>query len=138
MFKAARYLGDVLMSLPGYRARLRTDPLIIGMGHVSTPRGSGWVGYQSLLPLPNHRVDTPEKTHCAFNSGFRPAQLVFNRRGKQYEQPRRVSTKRRDHLVRIDSVAETLRHRFPLVSAFDAVRHHSLRQQSLYRLIELD
>src|SRR5688572_12564465 len=91
-----------------------------------------------LLPTPNHRVDASHKTNSAFGSCFRPAQLVFRWSSEQHEQPGSVGAKCFNHLVRIDTVAETLRHRFPFVSSLDAVRHHPLRQQLLDGLVEVD
>ena len=91
---------------------------------------------KTFVPAPNHRVNAPQKSDRAFDPAFRPAQFVFNRRGKQNEQARRIGAERCNHLVGIDAVAETLRHRLPFVSAFDAIRDHALRQQSLHRLVK--
>src|SRR5215510_10966843 len=66
-------------------------------------------------PTPNHCPNAPEKTHGTFDACLRPAQFVFNRGGKQNEQSRRVRTERFNHFVRIDAVAEALRHRLPIV-----------------------
>src|SRR5436190_454429 len=90
------------------------------------------------MPPPNHRVNTTQETHSSLDSRLQPTEFVFNRGSEQNEEPCRVGAKSLDHLVRIDTVTQALRHRFPLVGPFDAISDHALRQQTLHWFIEIN
>src|SRR5256885_15601406 len=79
---------------------------------------------KTFVPTPDHGVGSAQESYRAFDSGFRPTQLVFDRRRKQNKQPRCIRTERGNHLVRVDTIAETLGHCFPLVGAFDSICNH--------------
>src|SRR5882724_3944513 len=90
------------------------------------------------MPAPDHRVDSSQEPDGSFDATFGPAQLILHRRGKENKQACSIGTKSGNHFVRIDPVAQTLGHRLPFIGAFYPVRHHSLSQQFLYWLVEVN
>src|SRR5882724_13595918 len=90
------------------------------------------------MPAPHHRVDSSQEPDGSFNTTLQPAQLILHWRSKENEQASSIGTKSSNHFVRIDPVAKALGHRLPFICAFYTVRHHSLSQQFLYWLVEVN
>src|SRR5437899_5908713 len=92
---------------------------------------------QSIPPPFNQSPYAPQKSHRPLDAAFRPTQFILDRRSEQHEEARSICSECFDHLVGIDSVAETLRHCFPFVRAFNNIRYHALRQQTFDWFVEV-
>src|SRR5438105_1243274 len=85
-----------------------------------------------------HPVPGPlQETINTFDSMFAPLRIEFRRPHKQFIHTQRVATEITNEFVGVYNVSFRLRHFFGL-AAFADVRNHSLVEQSLKRLIEID
>ena len=100
----------------------------------TTLRAQGFAnrGSSRLCIAHNEAIHAPQKSLNAFDARILPVEIAIGRRGEQAVQARRIGAVARDHLVRRDHVAQTLRH---LRAVFD---HHALREQALDRFVVRD
>src|SRR6185503_10363428 len=96
LVKVAGYLGNCLMRLSPERTSICTQIRDVCFARFVS---------QTFLPPPNHCVHTSQESDGAFDTAFRPAQLVFDLRSKQHKQAGSISAEGGDHFVRIDAVA---------------------------------